>query len=145
METTFISRKIAKKFRPRSDSAIISIFTPGDKRAWLFPGWKYIHCSCFFDVDAVSESAIYPAITKAQAHDMVNFIDICANNHIGAIICHCDAGISRSAGVAMFIKDAYNADLIIVQNPADMYNRLVYRELMEASGRSLVPSFGESK
>ena len=146
MKTFFMNRGDAKTYRPQPNSAIISIWTPGDKplKALKYAGWRYIHSVDFHDSDSLTghtghnwpydDTTLYPPITDTQAADMVRFIKQVVDKDVDLIAVHCDAGISRSAGVAMFIKDVYDAELVIVRHDTSGYNRFVHQQLVKAAG-----------
>lgn len=74
-------------------------------------------------------------ITDKQAKEIVDF---CEKHKSNSIIVHCEAGISRSAAVALFINQSYGHRLI--GNPI-LYNKKVYSMIREAYQNILNDSF----
>ncbi len=93
---------------PQVPYVIISI---SDKPESLPDIQQNEHCKgllqlCFHDVD--KDFRRFKTISDEQAQEAVDFIQ----SHIGIdlIICQCDAGISRSSGMAAAIAKAFNGD-----------------------------------
>lgn len=86
----------------------------------------------FNDVD--SESPKYTPITDEIANEIADFIfKYKDNSKVELCIVHCDAGQSRSAGVAAAIlKFLYNDDTQIFSNKLYKPNMLVYRKVLNA-------------
>jgi predicted protein tyrosine phosphatase len=64
-----------------------------------------------------------------HAKQILEFVDRNLAKGISKFVIHCDAGISRSPGVVVALKEIYNGNKKIF--PAhDLYNRLVYRNLI---------------
>lgn len=113
------------------DLAIISITTPGQAKTSLKPGWGGVLRLEFADVDD-GEHAMY----RAQAAQIIQF----AHQQVllgRDIIVHCDAGISRSAAVALFLgnvfgQPVYCGALRVTQDRYSLYNRHVMRTLCRA-------------
>lgn len=72
-------------------------------------------------------------INREQAEEIKNFVNKYVNNDsIELFIVHCEAGQSRSAGVAAAImKYAYNDDTPIFNNRIYTPNMLCYRMVLE--------------
>lgn len=109
-------------------TSIISIFTPGDiqntfaKRENI----KDILFLCFDDIEYEKEKGIF--MSENDAKKIVAFIKRCQERGIQEIWVHCDAGISRSAGVAAAImKYLNNDDSLIFNNPKYCPNMYCYR------------------
>ena len=123
----------AVKIRPLDDdyACMISIYTPGD---WLpdfgkyTPPWRWFWQDCFYDVDFFTESSIYKPITMRQAESLFAFIAKIRERRITEVHVHCDAGISRSAAIAKFIAEKYDA---YFPETYTVYNKRVYRSLLK--------------
>ena len=65
----------------------------------------------FHDIDKtfISKGKEYPAFSKEQARDIWSFFNYWACN-IKIVICQCEVGISRSAGVAAGLAKAIGQD-----------------------------------
>jgi predicted protein tyrosine phosphatase len=131
------------------ESALISIWSPGDyekfQRTEPTLIEDYEKMRKFFKTnirqefwDTEDNVPGYDTISKEQAQEIVNFILI---NHDKKFIIHCDAGQSRSAGVALAVECIleYNGDKYefskntsYVSLPQYSPNRKVYDKIMEA-------------
>ena len=96
-----MSRSLFEKMVPSERTVVISLYTPGDKPVPHDDRWG-LHAA-FAVPDAQDElpncdlPSIFTMIEYARMHDM-------------SIIVQCDAGLSRSVGVAKAISDCYNLD-----------------------------------
>jgi hypothetical protein len=106
---------------PNADTVVISITAPNLPPVTLDDeAWRDVIRFSFYDVDyndAVAKlepTPIYAgAMTKDQAQEMFNFIKKYTEcKEEVNIISSCDAGLSRSAGVAKFINDEYEVPVI---------------------------------
>lgn len=124
----FFSRKVAESIVPPENSAMISISTPGDDLAKLHPDWlKHpVHKSVFHDIDR--EQDYYQCFTDVQAFAMVMFIKELKEINTSYMYVHCDAGISRSAAVALYMSEYLN---LYFPSSYSHFNSLVYRKLKE--------------
>ena len=89
----------------------------------------------FDDIDM--QVAYYYPITVPVAVDMVNFA-----KDLDEVWIHCDAGISRSAGVACALDEYYNLDGRSSFYWTDGYhhpNGLVYRTVMNVLNSGYIP------
>ena len=127
-----MSRKDAEKYSFRThfdESAVISISTPDEKYnlniySSLYNRIKRILRLKFDDVDRGSL-----AMTEEDAAAIAKFVN---ENTDKLIIVHCDAGISRSAGIAAAILKHYNRDdTPIFDDPKYCPNMLCYRMVLE--------------
>jgi predicted protein tyrosine phosphatase len=101
---TVFSRAQASREAPRPDTIVISISRPGDRLD--LPGWEHVFHFEFDDVPGPEERVVEGRdampFTSAMARELIEIL----NRFPGYdIICHCDAGASRSAAVARFIAD----------------------------------------
>lgn len=81
----------------------------------------------FDDVDTGGENCI----TDCDARAIVSFAT--GNRSADKLIVHCEAGISRSAGVAAAIMKAWNGDDgPVFNNPRYMPNMTCYRKVLSA-------------
>ena len=82
----------------------------------------------FDDVDRGAKNCI----TEGDASEIVLFVTENANN-IDRLIVHCEAGVSRSAGVAAAIMKAVNGDdWDVFNNPKYVPNMTCYRTVLDA-------------
>lgn len=122
---------------PSPARVVVSITDPDTPPALLGEGFRDVLRVGFWDVSAPFELAgewLAP-ITPGQARTIVRFLDGWARSEDRLeLICHCEAGVSRSAAVARFAAERYGLDL---PHPADypFANAAVRRELDRASRR----------
>lgn len=98
--------------------AIISIYTPGDPPNHFCRRSNIKKCLylCFHDIGNRDSTGI--SMTKDDANKVADFVEWCIENKIKELWVHCDAGISRSAGVAAAImKFLTGDDSEIYDNP----------------------------
>ena len=127
-----MSRKEAERYSHSphdEESAVISISTPDEHYdmniySSIYNGIKRILRLSFDDVDNGSF-----AMTEGDAASIAEFVE---ENKDKTIIVHCDAGISRSAGIAAAIMKHYNGDDTPIFN-SRLYcpNMLCYRMVLE--------------
>lgn len=145
MNIQVFSEREIKDFKTNKEYAIISILSPGSKKLNLYmPSNCLGICSLqFHDVDDIfisnfsawcSERKITP-FTEKNAKNILSFVNI-VKNYIEILCVHCEAGISRSAGVAGALSKIYNGD--------DSYyfknyipNIYVYRVLLQIYERNI--------
>lgn len=112
----------------------ISITTPGDTDVEIKnieqTGIKSILRVKFYDSD--DRDTCYPCITYNQAKEIADFVKSKNMDDYDKIIVHCDAGQSRSAGVAAAIMKFLNgSDAEIFNNFKYYPNRTCYRRVLE--------------
>lgn len=72
------------------------------------------------------------AISIEQAQEIASFVNVW-KDMVNLIIVHCEAGISRSSGVAAGImKYIYDDDMPIFSNPRFIPNMTCYRKVLQA-------------
>lgn len=120
-----------------SDKVIISIRTPDDEQA-VFNlennSIKDVLYLSFYDVSTETQDIFkgYPAMTDEDALKIKKFV-LKWKDKVDTIIVHCDAGISRSAGVAAGILDGLDQDSsLIFDNNRYLPNSLCYRKTLNA-------------
>lgn len=70
-------------------------------------------------------------ITENDAEQIIRFVDKIKNQNIDLLIVHCQAGVSRSAGVCAAIKKYMGYDdMDIFENPKYYPNRKCYRTVL---------------
>lgn len=121
----FIPQYVAETIDSDNSTAMISIRSPNFE-VNLMSGWNYLHISEFNDID--TKMFPWKLFDKDQARAMIDFLDDLPD-HVDAVIVHCEAGISRSAAVALFIRDYYGAELKVLNRDTECYNRHVRRTL----------------
>ena len=137
IDIRILNRKEAKKFSCESHdfkTAIISI-TDTDKADVIFEkneanGIKAVLKLKFDDVERDYKNE--HCITKEDAENIVKFVNK-NKNKVDKFIVHCEAGVSRSAGVGAAIMKALNGDdWDIFKNPLKCPNMKCYRTVLNA-------------
>lgn len=133
-QVQFCSRKEAEAMPARHDWSVISITEPISAfgQAKLQPGWHYILRLEFHDIDQEEEP--YQLMTPEMAYNIVTFVREMAQEARGILV-HCNAGVSRSAAMAMWIAEEFDLPFI---RGYQLHNRHVYRLLCEAARREVI-------
>ena len=137
IDIRILNRKEAKKFSYESHdfkTAIISI-TDTDKADVIFEkneanGIRAVLKLKFDDVERDYKNE--HCITKEDAENIVKFVNK-NKNKVDKFIVHCEAGVSRSAGVGAAIMKAINGDdWVVFNNPTMCPNMKCYRTVLNA-------------
>ena len=137
IDICILNRKEAKKFSYETHdfkSAIISI-TDTDKADVIFEkneanGIRAVLRLKFDDVERDYKNE--HCITKEDAENIVKFVNK-NKNKVDKFIVHCEAGVSRSAGVGAAIMKALNGDdWDVFKNPLKCPNMKCYRTVLNA-------------
>ena len=137
IDVRILNRKEAKKFSYESHdfkTAIISI-TDTDKADVTFEknetnGIRAVLKLKFDDVERDYKNE--HCITKEDAENIVKFVNK-NKNKVDKFIVHCEAGVSRSAGVGAAIMKALNGDdWDVFKNPLKCPNMKCYRTVLNA-------------
>ena len=137
IDIRILNRKEAKKFSYESHdfkTAIISI-TDTDKADVIFEkneanGIIAVRRLKFDDVERDYKNE--HCITKEDAESIVKFVNK-NKNKVDKFIVHCEAGVSRSAGVGAAIMKALNGDdWDVFKNPLKCPNMKCYRTVLNA-------------
>ena len=137
IDIRILNRKEAKKFSCESHdfkTAIISI-TDTDKADVIFEknevnGIRAVLRLKFDDVERDYKNE--HCITKEDAESIVKFVNK-NKNKVDKFIVHCEAGVSRSAGVGAAIMKALNGDdWDVFKNPLKCPNMKCYRTVLNA-------------
>ena len=104
-----MSRSVAKDLEPPENSVMVSIWTPNTtnftaRGAPFFRfRWESFLSIDFYDTEFGNET--YPPITEEQGKIIFDFVMLHKDKDILCV--HCDAGISRSAAVAIFFAEMW--------------------------------------
>jgi predicted protein tyrosine phosphatase len=127
----FISKRDVETvdLKPEAGSkvALISIHCPGDDLPILKGTWNDVLHLEFHDLDRVVDEK-YTLFSEDDAQRIIDFVARVARS-IVTLVVNCDAGISRSAGVAKAIAEVYDLEF---NHAYPLYNKRVYRILKEA-------------
>jgi len=142
-DTGFISKRRAEAISDpegASRRAIISITspdgTPGCRPAVLDQNsWSQVLRLQFHDLDPKVHGQVksYVIFSEDQALQIIRFMRAHQDEH-DVLIVHCEAGISRSAGVAKFV--AYVYGLAFLESYSN-YNRHVFNTLVRIYTQSM--------
>lgn len=149
--TTFISKRAAELYHEpngRDSRILISLTTPagyasharsiGCSPAKLHDDtWKDVLRIEFHDADPghMNDNEVlgYKLFTDEDAINILRFLKLYEESGCDVIV-HCEAGISRSAGVSKFIAQVYN--LRFPENYS-VYNKHVFSTLLRVYGQCL--------
>lgn len=133
MKITVMNRQDAVRysFHPQDErAAVISISTPNEEYHTNIYTSPYNKITSvlrlwFDDVESGRD-----CIKTEDAEEIKRFVELHKDD---PIIIHCDAGISRSAGIAAALMKYYNGDdTPIFDNPRYCPNMLCYRTMLNA-------------
>jgi predicted protein tyrosine phosphatase len=131
-----LSRQAIGQFEPPEDSIIISIRDPGSEPVKVPENPRIravLRVEPFHDIDRAIPGigvAEYTLFDRARADAIAWFVR--AHPTVPLIVAHCEAGISRSAGVCAAIQEHYRIELGRTAFQTGIPNRLVYRLVLEA-------------
>jgi predicted protein tyrosine phosphatase len=131
MKFEVLSRQNAKKmsFKQDIDDCIIISITDIDKDINRFATNSHIKDVCRVQFDDVEIDEI-GHIEKSDAEKIISFVNKYVNE-VDKIIVHCEAGVSRSAGVCAALMQIINGDdMEIFNNPKFCPNMTCYRAIM---------------
>jgi predicted protein tyrosine phosphatase len=119
---------------------IVSIFTPGDIPPLVCENLhtKQIIQFAFDDLDKPPRPATRLALGHPvlfgdeEAKEIAERVEFWRCNGVDFVVCHCDAGISRSSGVAAALSKHYNGTDFEFFDPPYMPNMLVYTKVLNA-------------
>lgn len=118
--------KASKEVSPDKETCLISISTPGgnyDDLPINTQGWHDVLEIEFDDVER--DTQYYKTLTYNHAQEILKFL---YKNREKDFIIHCDAGISRSVAVALFLKDYFGHETLFFGGAKnyDHHNQTVY-------------------
>lgn len=128
-QVQFCSRKDIEAMPARHNWAVISITEPVSAfgPARLREGWQLVLRLEFHDIDVDEEP--YVMMTEEMAKHIVDFVRDMAQEVEGFLV-HCNAGVSRSAAVAMWIAEEFDLPF---NRSYQLHNKHVYKMLREAA------------
>jgi predicted protein tyrosine phosphatase len=129
-----LSRTEAQEYTPAEPTAYVSIYTPGDMPAG-FPHHPNI-CGviklAFPDLNIDEHPRLEPILFNAdQAKAIKDFVQAAYDRGIRHFLIHCDAGISRSCGVASALDVVFNKATALRPRYC-MRNSMVEAKMLEA-------------
>jgi predicted protein tyrosine phosphatase len=128
-QVQFCSRKDAEAMPARRNWAVISITEPVSAfgPAKLQEGWHLVLRLEFHDIDVHEEP--YVMMSQEMAKQIVDFARDMAQE-VEGILVHCNAGVSRSAAIALWIADEFDLPF---NRAYQLHNKHVYKLLREAA------------
>lgn len=138
MKITILNRTSANKYIPKGSPAIWISATDPDKEP-MNPRSEYLASLHLYFHDVMNDDArkigLKP-ITYDQARDIVKFL-LRYENEAREIVLNCEAGMSRSAGIAAAICQMYELPDDICYNGGRFPNRLVKSKILEVYNESI--------
>lgn len=130
-----LSLEDAEKYKPEEGEVCISIVSP-NHRAHLQDGWHDVLELRFSDVsDGMPIGSLAVPFDIDMANEVVAFVKA---NWGRPIVVHCEAGISRSPGVALALHEMLEGKYPAapLEEHYRYHNRLVRRLILKAAGLS---------
>lgn len=131
----FVPRADAERYRPAPSSVLISINNPDEELLCPQPGWAEVLHLRMHDVDTPGAGLqVFSAEQAAQVLALVERHRSTAQE----VVLHCQAGMSRSGGMALFLAEYLGLPCYKAQTPVTglswpLYNRKVYSVLAHAA------------
>ena len=131
MEFKVLSRREIKTFFTNKKHIVISVRDPKTERAELPKTQSRLSVLDleFNDIDWQKPSCAYITFDKNMAQEILKFVDE-YKDKVDLIICQCEAGISRSAGIAGALSRILEEDDLIFFK-THIPNRLVYSTILK--------------
>lgn len=137
----FLGREAAEQFDSKTPYIVVSITDPGSDCVRFAPSKTRLAILqlSFHDIDEFHLKAELPTqiivFDDTMARAVVHFVQAFLGR-IDHILCHCEVGISRSAGLAAALaKEICGDDALFFR--LGIPNRLVYRKVYEAWQKSM--------
>jgi predicted protein tyrosine phosphatase len=128
MKADIYNRAHAEALTPVPNTAVISIATPGFP-ATLKDGWEAVLCLEFHDVVRIPVGM--PECEPFHDGHVVEIHDFVDENLDKDFVVHCDAGMSRSVAVGVFLQDVHQYTVHLHETSDDTSaNSRVKRGLM---------------
>ncbi len=126
-------------FSSEQPYAVISIVSPHDIHPPLMEGYVDVLRLHFMDIDFGIESLNEYGFFPEHAKKIIDFTEK-NKTRVEMFVVHCNAGISRSSGVAAALSKVYDGDdTWVFENYRYCPNMRVYRGILdEAFNRSLI-------
>jgi predicted protein tyrosine phosphatase len=117
MNVYVTNRNGARTLKPPQAFVWVSISTPGDPAAPVSEGSLGVLRLWFHDLETAPGEAFgkvygpHRLFNDRMAVEVVRFIIASAGRGVQDICAHCDAGVSRSGAVAMWLHDTFGAQV----------------------------------
>lgn len=117
-----------KEIVPEPNSILISIAGRPQDFMQVQAGYKNILRLAFHDIKR--ELKGFTLFDENHAKQIISFVQ--TNLPIDTIYLNCEAGISRSSAIRVFLHEILNKEFIGNKQPCDLYNKHVYTVLKNA-------------
>lgn len=131
----FVSRADAARYAPGPESVLISINNPDEALLEPQPGWREVLFLRMHDVDTPA-----PGLQVFSTEQAQQVLALVSRHRKTAqeFVLHCQAGMSRSGGMAVFLSEYLGVPCFKAQAPVTglswpLYNRKVYRTMAQAA------------
>lgn len=122
-------KEIHDGYYPGVPSALITITDPDKEFAARSAEYRATLQLKFSDADGqVSDDIVL--MSDDVANLILGFVNGCLINNINTFVVNCEAGMSRSAGVAAALAKIYNGDDRHIIKEKPLYNRHVYNTIL---------------
>jgi len=134
-----LSKMEASLYQSKDKYAVIGVVSNDYVHPNIPPGYIDRLQLNFYDIDFTVTG--YPGImcssvTKADGRKIIDFVEKNKNN-VDHFVVHCNAGISRSSGIAAALSKIYNGDdSWVFNNYRYVPNMLVYRTIIDAYNKN---------
>lgn len=134
---TFLPRVVAQTMTVPEDTMLLSVVHSDQEIPCHSTEWDRVEWIIFDDITQPTAGLV--SFDLEHAKSIISFVeDAKAKNK--NIIVHCEAGMSRSAGIAKWIGDNYDFDLFLSPlglNTIQFANMSVYNTLDAATGKNM--------
>lgn len=132
---TFLSRPKAAALKPPAGCALISVYDRSEPQLQPQPGWSRVLYLRFHDTDGGQMGL--EVFSEAQAQQALDFVRELSPD-VDHLVIHCQAGQSRSAGLALFFAETLSLPCFKDTTPVTsrnypLYNRKVYGVLLRTA------------
>lgn len=114
----------ARSLKPPQPFVWISVSTPGDPEALLSERFHAALRLWFHDLETAPGEAFgkvygpHRLFNERMAHEVIRFVAAAMRQGIQNVCVHCDAGVSRSGAIALWMRDTFGAR-VYSKNPLD--------------------------
>lgn len=126
------NRKNARNVVMPGRFSVISVYTPNDVRNDFFNLPENILYLRFSDADPSKLDCFdnIELFDKSMAREIIDFVKKEIENGVDNFLVHCDAGISRSPGIAVALNEIFN-NIKKVPKAWCLYNKFIYKTIIK--------------